>query len=194
MYEEEWVDIIKYMYNHEDSLALIVMVNDLIQATPTPPPARRRRGDTPAGAADGAATKGRVRFKAFLKVLLDFQLKGHQRFLSKFHAQFSEVDTDANGVIDEGVCPTGWGWCRSPRWLWPAHLLLWVVSCGAGEFRDLVRSMDPEKTDADLDTLVNLVDPYDNQHITFSECVSVLSAELVRMMSGGGGAQAASSA
>ena len=54
--------------------------------------------------------------------------------------------------------------------------------------------MDPEKTDADLDTLVNLVDPYDNQHITFSECVSVLSAELVRMMSGGGGAQAASSA
>lgn len=69
-----------------------------------------------------------------------------------------------------------------------------VWSDGAGEFRDLVRSMDPEKTDADLDTLVNLVDPYDNQHITFSECVSVLSAELVRMMSGGGGAQAASSA
>ena len=129
------MDIIKYMYNHEDSLALIVMVNDLIQATPTPTPARRRRGDTPAGAPDGAATKGRVRFKAFLKVLLDFQLKGHQRFLSKFHAQFSEVDTDANGVIDEGVCPTGWGWCRSPRWLWPAHLLLWVVSCVVGRCR-----------------------------------------------------------
>ena len=127
MYEEEWVDIIKYMYNHEDSLALIVMVNDLIQATPTPTPARRRRGDTPAGAPDGAATKGRVRFKAFLKVLLDFQLKGHQRFLSKFHAQFSEVDTDANGVIDEGVCPTGWWWCRSPPVVMACSLA--VVGC-----------------------------------------------------------------
>ena len=101
VYEEEWVDIIKYMYNHEDSLALTVMVNDLIQSTPAPPKTpRRRRLDA---APEVPPVKGRVKFKAFLKVLLDFQLKGHQRFLARFHSMFCEVDTDANGVVDEGT-------------------------------------------------------------------------------------------
>jgi hypothetical protein len=34
--EEEWIDIIKYMYNHEDSLALMVMVKDRIRHTELP--------------------------------------------------------------------------------------------------------------------------------------------------------------
>lgn len=50
-----------------------------------------------------------------------------------------------------------------------------------------MQAIDPSKADTEVDSLVNLVDPYDNQHITFSECVSVLSAELVRMMAGGQG-------
>merc|ERR1711966_348486 len=32
VYEEEWVDIIKYMYNHEDSVTLIMKCKDLIGA------------------------------------------------------------------------------------------------------------------------------------------------------------------
>lgn len=135
VYEEEWVDIIKYMYNHEDSLALIVMVNDLIQATQqqqSTAPAPRRRRD--AKDREPAGPKGRVRFKAFLKVLLDFQLKGHQRFLAKFHAMFCDVDRDANGVVDEGTPPSGGPWesgaSTNPRLRVPVHRRVPTVGAG----------------------------------------------------------------
>lgn len=104
------MDIIKYMYNHSDSLALIVMVNDLIRQQPAAPAApsggisKRKGRRAPRTAASGHDdNKGAVPFNAFLKVLLDFQLKGHQRFLANFHAMFKEVDSDHNGVVNEGT-------------------------------------------------------------------------------------------
>lgn len=110
VYQEEWMDIIKYMYNHSDSLALIVMVNDLIRQQPAAPAApssgisKRKGRRAPRTTASGHDdNKGAVPFNAFLKVLLDFQLKGHQRFLANFHAMFKEVDSDHNGVVNEGT-------------------------------------------------------------------------------------------
>ena len=98
---------------------------------------------------------GRVPFEDFLKILLDFQLAGHEKFLSKFRRLFREVDSDRNGVVNES------------------------------EFRDMVSRIDPNKRSEDLDKLITIVDPYNNQHVTFSEAVGALSAELVSMMSGG---------
>ena len=97
---------------------------------------------------------GRVPFEDFLKILLDFQLAGHEKFLSKFRSIFREVDLDHNGVINEP------------------------------EFRNMVAKIDSNKSPEDLDKLLTVVDPYNNQHITFSEAVGALSAELVTMMSG----------
>ena len=48
----------------------------------------------------------------------------------------------------------------------------------------MVCKIDPNKHPEDLDKLLTIVDPYNNQHITFSEAVGALSAELVSMMSG----------
>ena len=48
----------------------------------------------------------------------------------------------------------------------------------------MVAKIDPNKSPEDLDKLLTVVDPYNNQHITFSEAVGALSAELVTMMSG----------
>lgn len=42
--EDNWVDIIKYMYNKEDSLALIIMVKDLCRHNPPKKYARRTDG------------------------------------------------------------------------------------------------------------------------------------------------------
>jgi Ca2+-binding EF-hand superfamily protein len=95
---------------------------------------------------------GRVPFEDFLKILLDFQLAGHEKFLSKFRRLFREVDNDRNGVVNES------------------------------EFRDMVLKMDPNKNLNSLDKILIIVDPYNNQHITFSEAVGALSAELVTMM------------
>ena len=37
----------------------------------------------------------------FLKIILDFQLQEHEKFLSRFTQLFKSVDHDNNGVIDE---------------------------------------------------------------------------------------------
>jgi len=157
VYEEEWVDIVKYMYNREDSLNLTVMVKDLVRSQPKPPKAPPGRGrPREAGRRKSDADKlraGTVRFADFLQVLLDFQLRGHEKFLSKFRKIFEQFDTDSNGVLDEN------------------------------QTRQLVVTIDPEKSKGDLNKLINTVDPYNNQHVTYSECVNVLSHELVAMMS-----------
>ena len=109
---EEWKDIIRYMYNHEDGLAIMVLVEECIRFQPTlvsplnMPGAdtRGRRRVSVAGEQlvyQEAVSGGRVPFEDFLKILLDFQLAGHEKFLSKFRRLFREVDTDKNGVVNE---------------------------------------------------------------------------------------------
>jgi hypothetical protein len=109
---EEWKDIIRYMYNHEDGLAIMVLVEDCIHFQPSivsplnMPGAntRGRRRVSVAGEqvmAEQAVGGGRVPFEDFLKILLDFQLAGHEKFLSKFRRLFREVDADRNGVVNE---------------------------------------------------------------------------------------------
>ena len=86
-----------------------------------------------------------------LKVLLDFQLKGHEKFLLKFMKLFRQFDKDKNGVINEE------------------------------EFRQLIIATDPKKNDSEIQDLLNMVDPHNNQQISFSECVNFLSSDLVHM-------------
>lgn len=152
VYEEEWVDIIKYMYNHDDSVTLIMKCKDLIssqqKAEEQVKPARGR-GRTQSANESREATK--TAYTDFLKVLLDFQLKGHEKFLLKFMKLFRQFDKDKNGVINEE------------------------------EFRQLIIATDPNKTDQEIQDLLNLVDPYNNQQISFSECVNFLSSDLVHM-------------
>ena len=40
-------------------------------------------------------------FSEFLKVILDFQLAEHERYLAPFNRIFKQIDRDQNGVIDE---------------------------------------------------------------------------------------------
>lgn len=143
--EEEWVDIIKYMYNKEDSVNVIVKVQDAINKLNL----RRQKNKKE------LLRDNKIPYNEFLKVLLDFQLKGHERFLSKFVKLFKQFDNDKNGVINEA------------------------------EFRKLLLTMNPERTENDIDYWLNHIDPWNNQQITFSECVTFLSADLVRMMQEG---------
>ena len=85
----------------------------------------------------------------FQKVILDFQLLEHERFLHKFTEYFKAVDSDTNGVVDEN------------------------------EFRELVQSMQVIETDQELDFLLQSVDPHNNNKMTYSEIVTLLSNYLV---------------
>merc|ERR1711865_1335827 len=124
VFEEEWTDIIKYMYNHEDSVSLIMKCKDYIEASQhsqqQQPTQRRGRRDT---REEAQRESGKIMFDDFLKILLDFQLKGHEKFLLKFMKLFRQFDKDKNGVINEE------------------------------EFRQLIIATDPNKTDKEIQDL-----------------------------------------
>ena len=90
--EAEWVEIVKYMYCHEDCLTLIVMVKDAARrqvagsqmAQQHPHRAKgmpREQGN--AALTTASPTDHTVRYKSFINILLNFQLKGHEKFLSQ---------------------------------------------------------------------------------------------------------------
>jgi hypothetical protein len=140
--EEEWVEIVKYMYNKEDSVNVIVKVQEAINKI------NKRRQK----AKKELLKDNRIPYKDFLKVLLDFQLRGHERYLAKFVKLFRQFDTDRNGVLN------------------------------TIEFRRLFHAINPERIEGDIDYWLSQIDPWNNQQITFSECVAFFSADLVKMM------------
>lgn len=123
------------MYNKEDSVNVIVKVKEAIRQSQQP-----KRGKTPVRERDlSSRDQNKILYVDFVRVLLDFQLKGHERFLHKFVKLFRQFDTDRNGILNEL------------------------------EFRKLILATDPNKTEEEIDSLLNSIDPYNNQQITFSE-------------------------
>jgi len=210
--EEEWVDIVKYMYAPEDATLLLVRIREIARAHHRDggrggPGGRGAAGARGRGGGVGAArgrgapsrreaaaaaapatVRAHLPYSSFVKALLDFQLAGHQQFLAPFLRLFRQVAADGgrSGVIDE-----------------------------AG-FAALVRALDPAKPPAEVDRLLaqvtaaaqlsaqfgaqfsdapppspRQVDPHDHKQMTFSDCVATLSSDLVRHLVEDGGAPAA---
>lgn len=98
--------------------------------------------------------KKRIKYSNFEKVefglpqiILDFQLKSHENFLCKFIEKFRQVDRDQNGIIDER------------------------------EMRELVKIIDPRgEMGMQIDEMLDLLDPFSNDIITFSSVVTLLSS------------------
>ena len=80
---------------------------------------------------------------------MDFQLSEHEKFLYDFTQLFKQVDNDRNGIINED------------------------------EFRDLLSQMRVLHKDEDLIVLLQIVDPYNNQKMTYSEIVHLLSSHMI---------------
>merc|ERR1711865_492033 len=139
VFEEEWTDIIKYMYNHEDSVNLIMKCKDYIEASQSHHKTQSSRGRGRMTREQESKESGKIMYEDFLKFLLEFM------------KLFRQFDKDKNGVINEE------------------------------EFRQLIIATDPNKTDKEIQDLLNLVDPHNNQQISFSECVNFLSSDLVHL-------------
>eukprot|EP01012_Entosiphon_sulcatum_P008513 TRINITY_DN14640_c0_g1_i1.p1 TRINITY_DN14640_c0_g1~~TRINITY_DN14640_c0_g1_i1.p1 ORF type:complete len:751 (+),score=148.35 TRINITY_DN14640_c0_g1_i1:44-2296(+) len=150
VHEEEWVDIIKYMYNADDAMNVMLRLKDCAVVQDPSPGAR----PSPSANGRGRSAAKVIPYQDFIQVLLEFQLTGHEKFLVKFVRLFRQCDTDRNGIINEA------------------------------EFRQLLRLIDPEKPLHETEQLVRLIDPHNNQQITFSECVTFLSSELVSLLGG----------
>jgi hypothetical protein len=84
-----------------------------------------------------------------MKAILDYQLSEHERFLRSFTELFKTVDSDLDGVISED------------------------------EFRMLMSQMNIVTSDEETLLLLHQVDPFNNQRMTYSEVVHLLSSHLV---------------
>jgi Ca2+-binding EF-hand superfamily protein len=91
----------------------------------------------------------RLQFTDFQKIILDFQLKEHEKFLERFIDAFKSIDNDNNGVINEV------------------------------EFRELVQSMEVINDEDEVNYLLQMIDPFNNQQMTFSELVHLFSSHMV---------------
>ena len=87
----------------------------------------------------------------FEQIILDFQLKSHDKYLRNFVYVFKRVDQDNNGIINEE------------------------------EFLNMLQSINIYKYDFNEQAtrLLNIIDPYNKQYITFSETISLFSMEFI---------------
>lgn len=151
--EDEWNEIVRFMYNENDAEFIIEQlysqkVKDEI-LTDRPSRGKMSREEANIVREKEKALKNRILFNEFVNFLLDFQLRGHQKFLSNFIKVFRRIDTDSDGVLNEK------------------------------EFMKLLTMINLGFVESDCYRLLQMVDPFDNQNITFSECVALLSTELV---------------
>jgi Ca2+-binding EF-hand superfamily protein len=132
--EEEWTNIIKYMYNAEDSDMLTRITLDFVEKNARDP----QNPD--------------VSYADLTTILLDFQLRGHDRFLLRFRELFQKLDTDEDGVLSEA------------------------------EFRTLVSRVNPTRDANDAAELLATADPSGAGQVTYSDAVACLSPDIVDMM------------
>ena len=74
--------------------------------------------------------------------------------MAPFRDIFSAIDSDRDGVLDEA------------------------------QFRELVSAVDTGKTSREADDMLARIDPDGNQRITFSECVTGMAQELLKLNNG----------
>ena len=177
--ESEWGDIIQYMYATEDAAALSKIIHTAIRersdwanppsmdaaavkaaaAAEIPATGRpgakaraaksRERVDQQARLREHILATGRISYQSFVQVLLDFQLRGHQKFLGPLRRAWRAADSDSDGVVDEQG------------------------------FKAVATALDvPEHQ---LHQLLNEVDPWNGQCITFTQAAAALADRLTEL-------------
>lgn len=142
--EDEWSEIVKYMYNESDAQVLLNLVWTSIQRGIVPQQGKGRASREDLNKKEIRVSQ--VMYSEFLKTLLDFQLKTHEKFLAPFIKLFRSLGNEKNGIINEEE----------------------FIALG----KELVLK------DETISKLLAVVDPYENQAITFSECVALFSTEV----------------
>ena len=149
--EEEWTYIVGYMYNDGDAQVILGSIREMTESKPlsiptSPKGVRLSREEALVQLEHERSLRSRIPYSEFLHVLLDFQLNSHMHFLSMLQKHYAEVDADKDGYIDEE------------------------------EFKELVGRLNVGLGVQDLQRLLQLVDPYAYQRITFSQCTALFNS------------------
>lgn len=87
----------------------------------------------------------KIRYDDFIRILLDFQIKLREKYLSKYSNVFNEIDTDGDGVINEN------------------------------EFRSILGRFDIDIKGEDVDKLLDMIDPFEFGDVSFNKSVKAMS-------------------
>ena len=92
-----------------------------------------------------------ITYKDFLRLLCIYQIKNRDKYLKNFVNLFRKHDSDLDGILTET------------------------------EFANLIRDIPYCKSNEDeyIFKFLSIIDPFNNKKITFSECVSILSMEMI---------------
>lgn len=94
----ECSDIVRYMYSAEDATELMRQLETMA--------ASNEKQEASSDQEDDDEIKDepkQLEYNTFLKVLLDFQLRGHLYFLKGFRGTFRQLDDDTDGVLNHSM-------------------------------------------------------------------------------------------
>lgn len=177
--EEEWQGIIYYIYNEEDAQNIDNRINNFIQKQNT----KNNQGSNenigmhqnPSNLNNsvipfmntGAQKKltreeifnlnkvkeeMSISYKDFIKLVSDHQIRSREKYLKNFVKLFRKFDSDSDGILDEKEF---------------ISLLKDIPSC-------------KENVETIAFKFLSVIDPFNNQKVTFSECVSIFSMEFIK--------------
>ncbi|KRX10318.1 hypothetical protein PPERSA_02735 [Pseudocohnilembus persalinus] len=156
VFEEEARDIIKYMYSAEDAEQLLLQLQGhyVIHNQKSREELRKLTREEQLALLQ-EKEKHKIQYFQFQKIILDFQLKSHEKFLKKFIQLFRQLDVDHNGIINENEF----------------RVLLDTINSIIGQ---------SQLNEEQIQKYLNQVDPYNHQQITFSQCVTLFSSEVIQ--------------
>ena len=180
--EEEWKGIIYYIYNNEDAQNIENRINNYINKLNAKSSNNILDNNTTLGAGNnittnpnqgipymntGSANKKLTReeifnltkvkdemtisYKDFIKLVSDHQIRSREKYLKNFVKLFRKFDNDSDGILNEN------------------------------EFVNMIRNIPYCKDNIDDYSFkfLSIIDPFNNKKITFSECVSLFSMEMI---------------
>ena len=148
--EEEWKQVINYLYNEEHAKILEKRISEVIQKKFFKSKLDTERKLTREEIIKLSKLKEEynIPFKDLVKILHEFQIKQREKQLKNFVQLFKNVDKDNNGIINEE------------------------------EFVNLLYNMNifGDQLKQKIVELLTQVDPFNNKQITFSECVNLFQS------------------
>ena len=143
---EEWLwkEVIEEMYNATHAAQLEAIVAEYISSIKDEEIQSELRYREKPGTSKQVVE---IPFIVLQKLILDFQLKTHESYLSKFIQLFKTIDSDTDGVINES------------------------------QFRELLGQSTCNFEEKDIAEMLDYLDPYNHQKITFSDCISLLTQQ-----------------
>lgn len=146
--EGAWKEVVNYMYNAGDSALITDIIHEYLHCRSLP---KLQRGNEEDARLSPTAGHSQLLCKDFVRLLLDFQLDGHVRFLEPYVKIFRRHDKDQNGIVNRF------------------------------EFASIVRELDPSKSEEAVRFMAEQIDPHGSQLITFSESITFLNDELLKL-------------